>query len=156
MRRKINRRFRGIPDFLFDQWWHGSDLFRPSCRREMRGFHYYWYLGKYSFALGQQPRWRGPPLLPAKSRNASPLRMCDDLNERSLFLKGSNPSRQKSQDDPEGSSSTELHLAELDKKSATASVNTSECCESWQVPLYRDDNQTVALIGCSLRMRRQS
>ena len=27
---------------LFDQWrsgLHGSDLFRPSCRREMRGFH---------------------------------------------------------------------------------------------------------------------
>ena len=35
--------FRGIPSFhWFDQWPHGSDLFRPYCRREMRGNS--WYL----------------------------------------------------------------------------------------------------------------
>ena len=42
IRCKINRQtFRGIPGFYSTSGLHGSDLFRPSCRREMRSFHDY-------------------------------------------------------------------------------------------------------------------
>ena len=56
-----------MDEFLFDQWCsglHGSDLLRPSCSREMLGFHYYYF---------------------RQISHASPLRMRENLSERGLL-----------------------------------------------------------------------
>ena len=84
---KLNdRRFAGFLAFIRPvvQWitrqWSSEPILSPWNAR----FSLLLVLGKYSYALGQQPSWCVPPYI-RQIVHASPLRMRENLNERGLF-----------------------------------------------------------------------
>ena len=81
---KLNdRRFAGFLAFIRPvvQWITRQGSFAPILSPWNARFSLLLVLGKYSYALGQQPSWRVPPYFRQFSL-ASPLRMRENLSER--------------------------------------------------------------------------